>query len=82
MEKIPGAVEEDKRGLTGVISVGKIPAFRRAEIRQDKCDAILVIGMERVDDALKRAAMFSRRVVNLNDGRLSSNGLEAGIGNV
>jgi hypothetical protein len=82
MQKIPGAVEEDKRGLTGVIPVGKIPAFRRAKIRQDKCDAVLILGMERVDDALKRAAMFSRRVVNLNDGRLSSNGLEAGIGNV
>ena len=82
MQKIPCAVEENKRGLTGVIPVGKITPFRGGEVRQNECDAILVIGMERVNDALKRSAVLSRRIVHLNDGGLSADCVEAGIINI
>ncbi len=60
-------VKENESRLTGVVSGSKFLALGGAKIRQYECDAILVLRSERVNDALKRAAMLSGRIVDLNN---------------
>ena len=73
------AVKENESRLAGVVSRGEFLTFRGAKVRQYECDAILVLRSERVDGALKRTAMVSRRIVDLNHSRLPSNGIESSV---